>query len=244
MTRYTLCRAPHRHLSRLRCAFTLIELLVVIAIIAILAALLFPTLANARDGARKTTALSNLRQIGAAVHLYATDYDERLPPRDPFSPTWPGYGLFIIKDDQRALQTRLKPYIKNDALWYSPDDRLSNRGASSFALNLQLGYPWSLAQIGQPASAIYLTDRTDLDIADPGSLPFDYYSWWLFTDPPIHKSEDLPGKLDATRVAIQISPKRYVGDVGAYLFLDGHAKALPFAQTWGDAAHNLHNALK
>jgi prepilin-type N-terminal cleavage/methylation domain-containing protein/prepilin-type processing-associated H-X9-DG protein len=66
------------HRSRIA-AFTLIELLVVIAIIAVLAAILFPVFAAARDKARQATCLSNLRQIGAALELYVQDYDERMP---------------------------------------------------------------------------------------------------------------------------------------------------------------------
>src|SRR5205809_7082807 len=72
--------------------FTLIELLVVIAIIAVLAGILFPVFAQARGNARKTTAMSNLRQIGTALHMYTADYDEHLPNRWPF---WPRYQEFI-----------------------------------------------------------------------------------------------------------------------------------------------------
>src|SRR5579871_6424892 len=59
--------------------FTLIELLVVIAIIAILAAILFPVFAQAREAARKTSCISNLRQINTGVAMYTQDYDESLP---------------------------------------------------------------------------------------------------------------------------------------------------------------------
>src|SRR6056297_3095 len=78
--------------------FTLIELLVVIAIIAILAAILFPVFARAREKARQTSCLSNVKQLGLGVMMYAADYDERLPARSIGGVGW--YGL-------------LQPYIKN-----------------------------------------------------------------------------------------------------------------------------------
>ncbi len=74
--------------------FTLIELLVVIAIIAILAAILFPVFAQARERARGATCQSHLKQLGLAFHLYTADYDEVYPP------------VYLWK-------TRLQPYIKN-----------------------------------------------------------------------------------------------------------------------------------
>ncbi|MBC8142949.1 MAG: prepilin-type N-terminal cleavage/methylation domain-containing protein [Armatimonadetes bacterium] len=65
---------------RERQAFTLIELLVVIAIIAILAAILFPVFATAREKARQTACLSNMKQMGTALQMYAQDADGGMPP--------------------------------------------------------------------------------------------------------------------------------------------------------------------
>jgi prepilin-type N-terminal cleavage/methylation domain-containing protein len=77
------------HIRKSNKGFTLIELLVVIAIIAILAAILFPVFAQAREKARQTSCLSNCKQIGLSLQMYAQDYDETLPNAGP---NWPGNG--------------------------------------------------------------------------------------------------------------------------------------------------------
>src|SRR5690348_5806736 len=88
-----------------RGGFTLIELLVVIAIIAILAAILFPVFAQAREKARTATCLSNLRQIGLANQMYLQDYDERFPfagrdwPQAAFVDVWNCLGPYIKNTD-------------------------------------------------------------------------------------------------------------------------------------------------
>src|SRR3954467_3062126 len=84
-------------------AFTLIELLVVIAIIAILASILFPVFARAREKARQTTCISNLKQIGFAMTAYAQDYDEHWPAAD-----WWGY------------KTATTPYVKSNLVYRCP----------------------------------------------------------------------------------------------------------------------------
>src|SRR5579871_2128918 len=98
-----------------RAAFTLIELLVVIAIIAILAAILFPVFARARESARKITCISNLRQLGTAVLMYAQDYDEYLPNN------FAGKKDTMLWNDLSGSGI-VDPYLKNKKVWFCPSD--------------------------------------------------------------------------------------------------------------------------
>jgi len=86
--------------SNRRTGFTLIELLVVIAIIAILAAILFPVFAQARAKARQASCLSNSKQLGLALYLYAQDYDETLPPY-LYAP--PGIDIFAYGNPETGV---------------------------------------------------------------------------------------------------------------------------------------------
>src|SRR5690554_3979400 len=94
--------------------FTLIELLVVIAIISILAAILFPVFARARENARRVSCTSNLRQIGLGMMMYAQDYDERLPIWTYVRPRpWPAEYSITGTTTQFLWYFAMLPYVKN-----------------------------------------------------------------------------------------------------------------------------------
>ncbi len=112
-------------------AFTLIELLVVIAIIAILAAILFPVFAQAREKARQTACLSNVKQIGTAMMMYVQDYDETYPRADncyttviPGAPDTSATGCAASPFGQRNNHFKwwawLYPYTKNVQIFRCP----------------------------------------------------------------------------------------------------------------------------
>ena len=111
-------------------AFTLIELLVVIAIIAILAAILFPVFAQAREKARGASCLSNTKQIGLGILMYAQDYDEDFPHfadycvriPNPLKPTDPNHPLGV----RNMWQAGVYPYLKNWQIFTCPSDAIAS----------------------------------------------------------------------------------------------------------------------
>ena len=144
-------------------AFTLIELLVVIAIIAILAAILFPVFAQAREKARMTTCLSNCKQIALAFQMYQQDYDGMF--------TWQGAHLgddnadFMAPGAKPTWGAELMPYIKSPKIYICPSARPSPFGkqyawgpatdlsASSYFMNGCFnGIPESI--VDQPADKV------------------------------------------------------------------------------------------
>ncbi len=123
--------------SQKRFAFTLIELLVVIAIIAILAAILFPVFARARENARRSSCQSNLKQIGLGIMQYTQDYDEGFPINNNNAAT--NSGFF----------GQTMPYVKSLQLFQCPSEPtappagasdLHQNNAVDYAYNLNLGY--------------------------------------------------------------------------------------------------------
>ncbi|MBC7804713.1 MAG: DUF1559 domain-containing protein [Akkermansiaceae bacterium] len=110
---------------RHRVAFTLIELLVVIAIIAILAAILFPVFAQAREKARQTSCLSNIKQLGLSVVMYTQDYDETFPVHAYWEGNWN-----TAEGKSAYWQGRVLPYIKNLDVFRCPSDADASKGTA------------------------------------------------------------------------------------------------------------------
>jgi prepilin-type N-terminal cleavage/methylation domain-containing protein len=104
--------------------FTLIELLVVIAIIAILAAILFPVFGRARDNARRSTGISNVKQISLGILQYLQDYDERffdtVTERQAQSTTKIGAVATLAQAENFSYRAKLQPYVKSVQLFKDP----------------------------------------------------------------------------------------------------------------------------
>lgn len=117
-------------MQRRRAAFTLVELLVAIAVIAILAALLLPTLAKARERARRARCASNLRQIAMASFMYVDDHEHTFPiqPDD-------GVPVLAIGGHGTNFYDQLNPYLNQLAIWICPSTRPAPGELMSYHMN-------------------------------------------------------------------------------------------------------------
>ena len=143
----------------MRKGFTLIELLVVIAIIAILAAILFPVFAKAREKARQTSCLSNLKQLGLGAIQYAQDYDER----------WVRYRY----PDPYFWREKLEPYLKNTQMLTCPSRKTVALG---YGINYHHLVGWSLADVKFPAEHLAFCDNHNALAGCPHDASYTYYS--------------------------------------------------------------------
>ncbi len=150
-----------------RSGFTLIELLVVIAIIAILAAILFPVFARAREKARQSSCLANVKQLGLAMMQYCQDYDESFPTLG-YNWSYGGWG-------DRAWSWRIEPYAKNEGIYRCPSMRPTVARPCSYTMNSDLCNPWygpaqTLGSVEYPA-------QTCMTAEQDGAFSIDSANW-------------------------------------------------------------------
>ena len=211
-----LCRI-NRAPRGARAAFTLIELLVVVAIIAILAAILFPVFARARESARKTSCMSNLKQIGLAMLQYSQDYDERVTPLGYIyggkTYYWWGSVRAGVLDERESM---LQPYMKSVQIQACPsfDNKLRTAiGLTGYAYNDAFLHPgwWSgrpsvsMAAIQDVARTVLLADSARVSFMDGTTLEAN-----TFLTPPSQTYPALHGRHNS---------------MANVLWADGHVKA-------------------
>jgi prepilin-type N-terminal cleavage/methylation domain-containing protein len=171
-----------RTFTRVSMAFTLIELLVVIAVIAILAAILFPVFAQARERARHTGCLSNMRQLTVGLQIYSQDWDEILVPCTNYAAP--------ESVPERIWTSALAPYLRNTGILTCPSATASgyaadwnSRGLSSIGYNAITGYdpagkeapasPTARAVLDEPSRTVLFTDTP----AGPTEAKYRGYSF-------------------------------------------------------------------
>lgn len=218
--------------------FTLIELLVVIAIIAILAAILFPVFSRARENARRTSCLSNMKQIGIGIMQYTQDYDERYPrfwggigaddryanPDDIETDTGKPGGVFLVAPNPggaaahyRTWMDFVYPYVKNVQIFICPS-RGQERTTYGYSVAFS-GYSNYTSQFGgpdirsTPISAASVTHSAEVMVVVEYTSPYNYT-----TDPYNVYS-------NAINTTNDIVTPHLEGGTAAYA--DGHAKWRP-----------------
>src|ERR1044072_2611997 len=204
-------------------AFTLIELLVVIAIIAILAAILFPVFSQAKEAGKKTSCLSNERQITAGYIMYFTDNDDQFP---------------FVKGTEPWVDT-MQPYLRSTKILRCPDDNSSNFETpippsmairkTSYTLNgflppansteAQGGNFPNMSAIDKPSSLIFLAESSK----DRTGNYFHAHVW----NPPASTSHWLVDK----NLPDDIITDRHNGGFCAG-YLDGHVEWVRWSQAW------------
>ena len=240
-------------LMNLKRGFTLIELLVVIAIIAILAAILFPVFAQAREKARAISCISNLRQLGTAAKMYEQDYDETLNME--WTNSYPNASVNGVNQDYKNYWTyAIQPYVKNWQITNCPDDSSdgpdwvtnqdNTRKRAGLCINdLMSGWDRDavkLAALEAPAFSVQFADTAILTApnGDWGGSVAEFKKYKLNLDNygafghagegQYFHNEDR-AKWEGNIVHVPVP--RHSGNCNC-TFFDGHAKAVKLSQFW------------
>jgi len=215
-----------------RQGFTLIELLVVVTIISILAAILFPVFARARENARRASCMSNLKQFGLGIMMYVQDYDEYYPFRRIAVPTstpaadYPGgrwtSGYFY-------WQQTIYPYVKSKQIFVCPSEGYSadapyigNYGANSFVLMPESGAPLAQAELAAASLTYMLMDAGQYSIHPSQPYAPNSATGYL---PGTGRLGIAPGSTTANLLD-DFNDGRHLYGVNV-TFADGHVKWLP-----------------
>jgi prepilin-type N-terminal cleavage/methylation domain-containing protein/prepilin-type processing-associated H-X9-DG protein len=191
--------------KRMLKGFTLIELLVVIAIIAILAAILFPVFAQAREKARAISCVSNMKNIGLALQMYTVDYDDGLikeyygfPANGPGGPNWS--QVYPAGDIQYySWRYAVQPYLKNVNVLACPSNSVANNpsfwtnsvsyGNGTLGNWVPGGYCTNQNVIGfanGPVAGLSSGLNLDSDVTDPSNTIVVADARWVWNDTQIH----------------------------------------------------------
>ncbi len=195
-----------------RGGFTLIELLVVIAIIAILAAILFPVFAQAREKARQTSCLSNHKQYALATLMYVQDYDETFPYSSYLDPTYCVVTFYQV----------VNPYVKNQQITICPSE------TQAMSLQMLVGAPCANTP---PYTSYGINARLYVNGFIPGVTPVSLASISLPSETVMNYDGNIA--FGAANSEVEVVQARHTQSFNANE-VDGHAKAIA-ANLYGSA---------
>jgi prepilin-type N-terminal cleavage/methylation domain-containing protein/prepilin-type processing-associated H-X9-DG protein len=251
-----------------RRGFTLIELLVVIAIIAILAAILFPVFAQAREKARQASCQSNEKQMGLAILQYTQDNDEMYPQGTDalWQNSWPltvqpyvkSYGVFRCPDDSNTNFESGYSWM-GAAVSYATNGYMSPNGGWHMLGVMGVDQSWisnptrGLAGVNQPAATVMVAEKFNTDVVAQGAAGngsaywpgcvYTNFNGWDYTAPQEIPNGKLPPPANGT---FNINSAN--GAVSAhhnqranFLFCDGHVKSMIPYQTNPDPTNQPQN---
>ena len=235
--------------------FTLIELLVVIAIIAILAAILFPVFEKAKEAARTTACLSNMRQIGTATELYDQDYDFAYPQskQSDANPQIDDYDGSIENPDNGSVFAKILPYtgygksssedlMAAQKLYACPTDPnpfdqscpdIINIGGPHVISYLINGYfVWGLqeSQVNDPTDTIMYGERRSTTVNNnPPYCDDIFHPWFNANNPNVGNANGVTDEMNATQGAMATT-RHGIGQ--NFIFAEGHAKFKVYSQVF------------